>query len=408
MAGRSTPLPRWKTVHRFVVSSIPAASAHRWHLCGGGGLLGTVMWILPLQLIPARPCSLSALGSEDSTSPSASRFQALESSVWSRGKALPSIRWSATWKREGWLRRLCGRICTPSTRDRGVALWMESLAATRASRSVLREGSGVRPTSATSGRASQRSLVPSVRLGASLRTSLDTSDWDSELFETIFDQWATRLRRDCLLRQKSARAIRGSGCSSSRLWPTAVAQDDNKSVEAHLAMKARMPGGPRSQITSLNVLVKQWSTPRASPNENRNTRPAPSHGDTHGRTLAGDAVSRQWPTPATRDYKGENGAAHLSAGTGRKHLDQLPNFVRFLFQTSRPDPTISTAGSPCLPITPTSLPQLRLNPRFVEWLMCLPPGWINFEHSEMASWFCRQRSRLRYLLECFEESQTDD
>lgn len=40
------------------------------------------------------------------------------------------------------------------------------------------------------------------------------------------------------------------------LWPTPVANDDNKSPEAHMAMKARMKGGPRNTITSLQVMAK--------------------------------------------------------------------------------------------------------------------------------------------------------
>lgn len=47
-------------------------------------------------------------------------------------------------------------------------------------------------------------------------------------------------------------------------WPTPVANDDNKSIEAHLAMKARMKGGQRKTITSLNVAVKMWPTPDSS------------------------------------------------------------------------------------------------------------------------------------------------
>jgi len=47
------------------------------------------------------------------------------------------------------------------------------------------------------------------------------------------------------------------------LWPTPVANDDNKSVEAHLAMKARMKGGPRHTITSLQVAAKQFATPQS-------------------------------------------------------------------------------------------------------------------------------------------------
>jgi hypothetical protein len=44
--------------------------------------------------------------------------------------------------------------------------------------------------------------------------------------------------------------------SSRRLWPTPAAQDDNKSPEAHKAMKQRMKGGPRNTVTSLQVAMR--------------------------------------------------------------------------------------------------------------------------------------------------------
>ena len=40
------------------------------------------------------------------------------------------------------------------------------------------------------------------------------------------------------------------------MLPTPVANDDNKTPEAHLAMKARMKGGARKKITSLQVAMK--------------------------------------------------------------------------------------------------------------------------------------------------------
>jgi hypothetical protein len=49
-------------------------------------------------------------------------------------------------------------------------------------------------------------------------------------------------------------------------WPTPVANDDNKTPEAHMAMKHRMKGGPRNTITSLNVMVKGGLLAPASPN----------------------------------------------------------------------------------------------------------------------------------------------
>lgn len=58
------------------------------------------------------------------------------------------------------------------------------------------------------------------------------------------------------------------GPSSRPLWPPPAANDDNKTPEAHLAMKKRMgerdgTGANRTAITSLNVATKAWQTPRA-------------------------------------------------------------------------------------------------------------------------------------------------
>lgn len=113
-----------------------------------------------------------------------------------------------------------------------------------------------------------------------------------------------------------------------------------------------------------------------------------------------------WPTPAARDHKGANGAEHLENGTGRKHLDQLPNFVEHLwsgdrpipsqavrFQSSLRDPENSISGATSLPTTPRS-PRLYLNPIFDEWLMGWPLGWTGSLLVEMESYLFRQRQAL--------------
>jgi len=147
-------------------------------------------------------------------------------------------------------------------------------------------------------------------------------------------------------------------------WPTPVANDDNKSPEAHLAMKARMKGGPRQTITSLQVLVQQW------------------------------------PTPAARDSKSPNSAEHaLITGGGRKHMDQLSNFVAHSSHLAQPMPDgqTSCASGPASPPPSTK----RLNPAFGEWLMGWPVGWTIAEPSassasETASW----RFALQQQLSC--------
>lgn len=116
-----------------------------------------------------------------------------------------------------------------------------------------------------------------------------------------------------------------------------------------------------------------------------------------GRTKAGggdlQSAVENWPTPATRDFKGANSTEHVTTnGTGRMHMDQLPNFVEHAFRSSRPDPA-TPAGR-------TSSPERRtLNPLFVEWLMGWPIGWTGSAPVETASshWWQAMRGELSRL-----------
>lgn len=77
-------------------------------------------------------------------------------------------------------------------------------------------------------------------------------------------------------------------------WHTPRANDAEK--RGNLADKAQ--SGLPAQVQN------EWPTPRASENENRTTKNAPSHGKSHGRTLAGtvhEETAR--PSPAARDWK---------------------------------------------------------------------------------------------------------
>jgi len=98
------------------------------------------------------------------------------------------------------------------------------------------------------------------------------------------------------------------------MWPTPVAHDDGKTPEAHLAMKARMKGGPRRKITSLAVMVK--ATERGL-----------------------------WPTPIARDKRTFKGAQRSPNAQGGEPL------------------TVQVGGT--------------LNPTWVEWLMRFPTGWTD-------------------------------
>lgn len=124
----------------------------------------------------------------------------------------------------------------------------------------------------------------------------------------------------------------------------------------------------------------------------------------------------QWPTPASRDHKGENSADHLTNGTGRKHMDQLPNAVAHGWHhpdQARPmhGPTFSQrlhisrqlraymialhGRATWRRLLRTSKAR-RLNPLFVEWLMAWPEGHALCLASGMA--FIRWQQDMRGAL----------
>jgi hypothetical protein len=154
-----------------------------------------------------------------------------------------------------------------------------------------------------------------------------------------------------------------------------VAQDDQKSPEAHLAMKARMGGG-RKAITSLTVMVKavergMWPTPRVSAARTSrfaatapHSRSAPSleqaielragvlPRELNSLNEVPESWRKLWPTPAARDHKGVD-------KPNRQGGPSLPQAVR--------DDAPAKGGS--------------LNPTWVEWLMGFPTGWTDCDPS---------------------------
>jgi len=101
-----------------------------------------------------------------------------------------------------------------------------------------------------------------------------------------------------------------------------------------------------------------------------------------------------FPTPSARDAKGENHVRHLAVARGRKHMDQLPNFIAH--SDSSPQRLIdSQNGQKSSSDTPTSV--RRLNPAFVSWLMGFPWWWthpepLSFAPSATQLYLCKLRS----------------
>lgn len=126
-------------------------------------------------------------------------------------------------------------------------------------------GQKERKITATSGRQCLKPSLFSDHDGSSLKMLRDSllgmTDWYSK--QCVLT-WKEKITKSNRLLYRLAPSTRRTGGIGYGLLPTVVANDDNKSPEAHLAMKTRMKGGPRKTITSLQVKIKSLlPTPKA-------------------------------------------------------------------------------------------------------------------------------------------------
>ena len=309
--------------------------------------------------------SASAPVEADSTSGSDSLFQSLARSASWKTKSLPERSWRRVWKRETYLPRLFGLTYEPSTASRGVEQWISLWAGIPVSPLATLASASAPTTPATSGLTSPALLPRVSQISASSRTSALICRSDSTRSPETFKAWATELRRHCLQRRKSALLTAANGSSS---WPTAQAHDavGGKTPEQVAAMRLRTGAG----VSNLNEAAAMWPTARASYNENRTTKDAPSHGVTHGATLAGTAGNWQTPNAAAE-------APNLGSNIKNGPKPLLAQAVGLRGQET------STDGDTSSPSGPTS--RRRLNPKFVTALMGWPEGWTSLAPTNSTS-----------------------
>jgi hypothetical protein len=210
------------------------------------------------------------------------------------------------------------------------------------------------------------------------------------------------------------------------LWPTPTAKDTGRSVDDYLEMKANMPGGARSTITSLAVAVKATEEGRLLPmgddDEPVEDRlwPTPTTRDRgsdppnrEGSPSLAAAVREMWPTPNAADSwvpeettentlrRGDpNGSERTSSGSLAKEVHRFPTPQARDYRSARkPDSTRNTPDLNDVVVwaTPTAHPRThtprdvdhgeqlanqvggQLNPTWVEWLMGFPIGWTDLD-----------------------------
>ena len=159
-----------------------------------------------------------------------------------------------------------------------------------------------------------------------------------------------------------------------QLWPAPRAEHDS--------------GKHRGQPDTLHSATKQWATPTSHDGR----RPGSDAASTQGANLKRDAET--WPTPqayarASTDYSAPgftplDGAAGQWATPTSRDADKWhyrePGHERQVNLSgqasahSLPAPETPMPGDESSPSGPTS--RRRLNPKFVEWLMGVPEGWV--------------------------------
>ncbi len=179
-------------------------------------------------------------------------------------------------------------------------------------------------------------------------------------------------------------------------WPTPAAQDDNKTPDAYKRMrmeKLGRTGAAAETISSLQVRVQAWATPRATDG---------AKGGPNQRGSAGDqmlpSMAAQWATPTARDHK-----------DGSTSLDNVPVNGLLGRQNLATEQTIASSSHRVLStvdgreLSPTARTlRPRLNPAFACWLMGWPiwwtnPGITNCVRSEMALFRSKLQQHLSYF-----------
>lgn len=179
----------------------------------------------------------------------------IEPSVMSKGKPIAPVSWRRACKTAPWIPLLSGLTSPASMRAHGVALWISSLQATRASHSPLPGPAMAPPTRAISGHTLRASLENANQGSFFSKTCQGTCRLDCAKCAPIYEKWVTTWRQESLVRHKSA--LRTYASDSFSLLPTPTAAD-RCTVQI-----SNVGGKPRPNLPYL-ARHNLWPTPTAT------------------------------------------------------------------------------------------------------------------------------------------------
>jgi len=324
-------------------------------------------------------------GVEDSNSDSPLRSELItEQSPTLKGNVRPLRSWQRTWNAGGWIRLLSGMTLEPSQAMSLAHSWIRSTLSqpgSPVSPGVSQEGEQEPPTTDGSGPTSSRFLGQFTPNGRFLKTSPDFFEVDSDPSSLILPRSGSMmLNGQVFERRMSVRPIAGNASSS---WPTA------RAAEAKGVAYQYDQGDHNKPRLSLTGEAENWPTARANDPEKRGDI---SNDPRHGLP----AIAQHWATPVadevksgTRNHQGRslNKEVHTWAtptASDDEHkvtVNSLqPGLVGEVDRFhGRPVQEALKIGGKLSKSDQTSLP--RLNPKFVEWLMGWPQGWLELTGS---------------------------
>ena len=397
------------------------------------------MWLyVPTTSSPAAQASEDLNSASYSPSDIGERMGAVY--VTWRGKPQPPQAWSRRWKQGGFIRRLSGLTCEPSTLDRGVASFISSLQETPAKTTPSLE-SAKGPMGSASSHPKSPVLPKSAGLIlSSVRTSRGTRTDSLRPSLRHWKGWATALRQEYSARPALATPCDASDCSS---WPSAKVARGGYEIDPKTGKKISTLEGAAQDwaapcardhfpphtpeyiadkkaqghgMRNLTDEAAQWMAPQV-PNGGRSTDHAEQVGSTlyhNGKKVQMGLESqvKTWAAPAAQNHKGSSEGS-ITRSDGKSREDILSYQAEQFFRPpSSPDRPIAGGSTSSTDSPNSNQPSVKrkLNPIFVEALMRWPTGLSGFERQETAwtRWWLLMPSFLSALYSASEAEEQMD